>query len=110
MLQLLSYNARAKYPLVKNNNERVMLVYEYADYGNLFDIVYYTGYLEECIVRTYFQQIVAAIRHCHKKGILHKVLTPAHIFLDLQFNVKLANFGLTQVSKTPQYDMMCTLI
>lgn len=39
--------------------------------GELFDFLAFTGSFEEAIARTYFQQLIAGIAHCHSKGIVH---------------------------------------
>lgn len=38
--------------------------------------------LEECEVRYYLLQLVAAVRHMHARGIIHRDLKLGNIFLD----------------------------
>ena len=70
---------------------------EYAPKGSLFDIVRYGGALSEVIARTYFKQIVSGLRHCHSKDIVHRDLKLQNILLDEHFNIKICDFGLSEV-------------
>ena len=51
----------------------ILVVLELATGGELFDFLAFTGPFEEAIARTYFQQLIAGISHCHSKGIAHRV-------------------------------------
>lgn len=51
----------------------ILVVLELATGGELFDFLAFTGPFEEAIARTYFQQLIAGIAHCHSKGIAHRV-------------------------------------
>ncbi len=42
--------------------------------GELFPYVSVTGRLEEALARTYFQQLIGVLDHCHKLGIAHREL------------------------------------
>lgn len=49
--------------------------------------------------RRFFQQIIAAVEYCHSHGIVHRDLKPENLLLDDQFNVKIADFGLSNVMR-----------
>ena len=47
-------------------------------------------------------QILLALRECHYKGlpgkkILHRDIKPSNIFLDINDNIKLGDFGLSRI-------------
>merc|ERR1711953_13415 len=65
--------------------------------GELFDIVYYTGKLEEKIARTLFAQIVSGLQAMHKEGLCHRDIKPQNILLTSKFQVKLADFGSSKL-------------
>ena len=58
-------------------------------------------YLESAFIWKLLSQLVSALHECHKcengQHILHRDLKPANIFLDVNNNVKLGDFGLARV-------------
>lgn len=40
-----------------------------------------------------YSQIIDGVSYIHKKGIVHRNLKPANIFLDERANVKIGDFG-----------------
>jgi serine/threonine protein kinase len=72
------------------------IVMELVSGGDLFDyIVNSHPRLVETEARRVFQQIVAAIRHCHGRGIVHRDLKPENIFVDAKRDIKLGDFGFS---------------
>lgn len=66
---------------------------ELMPHGELFDVLFYTGRMEERLTRVYFRQIMEAVSACHAQGITHRDLKPENILFDAEFNLKLADFG-----------------
>jgi hypothetical protein len=56
--------------------------------GELFPYVSVTGRLEEALARTYFQQLIGVLDHCHKLGIAHRDLKLENVMLDGSFKLK----------------------
>ena len=69
------------------------MMYELVD-RNMTDLFVKRKKLIEREAFVFFSQMVLALDFLHKKSILHKRLTFETILLDLQGNVKLADFGL----------------
>jgi len=65
--------------------------------GELFDIVYYTGRLEEKVARTLFNQITAGLTAMPKVGLCHRDIKPQNILLTADFQVKIADFGSSKL-------------
>ncbi|XP_037374567.1 MAP/microtubule affinity-regulating kinase 4-like [Talpa occidentalis] len=80
---------------VVDTPEELLLVMEYAGGGNLLDYLLRRGRLEELEARHKFQQILAAVAHCHARGIVHRDLKPENILMDREHNLKLSDFGLS---------------
>lgn len=59
----------------------VHLVMELCEGGELFDELVRRGRLAETDAAQVFQQIVAAVAHCHSRGVLHRDLKPENILL-----------------------------
>jgi carbon catabolite-derepressing protein kinase len=72
------------------------MVLEYAG-GELFDYIVNHGKLAEVQARKFFQQIVCAVEYCHRHKIVHRDLKPENLLLDDQQNVKIADFGLSNI-------------
>ncbi|CAG9325377.1 unnamed protein product [Blepharisma stoltei] len=71
------------------------LVMEVCPNGSLYDIIFYTGILNERITRYLFHQLVEALECCHNSGVTHRDLKPQNILFDENYNLKLSDFGLS---------------
>lgn len=74
----------------------IIMVLEYAG-GELFDYIVKNGKMPETKARRFFQQIVCAVEYCHRHKIVHRDLKPENLLLDADLNVKIADFGLSNV-------------
>ncbi|CAM9347030.1 unnamed protein product [Pylaiella littoralis] len=98
VLQLKDVHESLTY--VKKNGlekEVVILVLELAVGGELFDFMMYTGAFPEVIARTYFRQMLSALEICHSSGIAHRDIKPENILLDNNFQLRMADFGLSSI-------------
>jgi serine/threonine protein kinase len=75
----------------------ILVVLELATGGELFEFLSYTGFFEESIARTYFQQLMSGVECCHSEGVVHRDLKPENLLLDDQFTLKIADFGFSNV-------------
>lgn len=72
------------------------MVLEYAG-GELFDYLVKNGKMSEDKARRFFQQIICAVEYCHRHKIVHRDLKPENLLLDSDLNVKIADFGLSNI-------------
>jgi carbon catabolite-derepressing protein kinase len=72
------------------------MVLEYAG-GELFDYIVQNGKMREDEARRFFQQIICAVEYCHRHKIVHRDLKPENLLLDENLNVKIADFGLSNI-------------
>lgn len=72
------------------------MVLEYAG-GELFDYIVQHGKMQEDKARRFFQQIICAVEYCHRHKIVHRDLKPENLLLDDNLNVKIADFGLSNI-------------
>ena len=49
------------------------------------------------------EQIVFAVKFCHNKQIVHRDIKPENIFLDVDLNVKLGDFGLASILQNDNF-------
>ncbi|CAJ0576787.1 unnamed protein product, partial [Mesorhabditis spiculigera] len=75
----------------------IFMVMEYASGGELFDYITKHGQLAPEEARRFFQQIIAGVNYCHKHLVVHRDLKPENLLLDQYNNVKIADFGLSNM-------------
>ncbi|KAI0399339.1 protein kinase SNF1 [Xylaria palmicola] len=95
-LQLLRHPHIIKlYSVIKTQNE-IIMVLEFAG-RELFDYIVQMGKLDEKQARRFFQQMISAVEYCHRHKVVHRDLKPENLLLDDQLNVKIADFGLSNI-------------
>ncbi|XP_027009789.1 NUAK family SNF1-like kinase 1 [Tachysurus fulvidraco] len=82
---------------VFENKDKIVIVMEYASKGELYDYISERRKLSERETRHFFRQIVSAVHHCHKKGVVHRDLKLENVLLDDNYNIKIADFGLSNL-------------
>ena len=75
----------------------IYVVMEYVRSGELFDYIVEKGRLIEDEARHFFQQIISGVEYCHRHMVVHRDLKPENLLLDSRANVKIADFGLSNV-------------
>eukprot|EP00668_Euglena_longa_P031893 GGOE01041162.1.p1 GENE.GGOE01041162.1~~GGOE01041162.1.p1 ORF type:complete len:372 (+),score=86.71 GGOE01041162.1:52-1167(+) len=85
-------------------NGRLFIVMEYADSGDLGNVIKATATaLPEPQVTDYFVQVCRALQHLHSKQILHRDLKPSNVFLSMNKKVvKLGDFGISTILRGSQ--------
>ncbi|GJM89545.1 hypothetical protein PR202_ga05748 [Eleusine coracana subsp. coracana] len=77
----------------------IYVVMEYVKCGELFDYIVEKGRLQEEEARRFFQQIISGVEYCHRNMVVHRDLKPENLLLDSKWNVKIADFGLSNVMR-----------
>jgi len=88
---------------VINTPSDIFMVMEYVSGGELFDHIVKNGKLNEIEARKFFQQIISAVAYCHRHMIVHRDLKPENLLLDESMNVKVADFGLSNMMKDGEF-------
>ncbi|XP_052264653.1 5'-AMP-activated protein kinase catalytic subunit alpha-2-like isoform X4 [Dreissena polymorpha] len=81
----------------------IFMVMEYVSGGELFDYIVKNGKLKEPDARRFFQQIVSGVDYCHRHMVVHRDLKPENLLLDQNLNVKLADFGLSNMMQDGEF-------
>ncbi|XP_010583632.1 PREDICTED: hormonally up-regulated neu tumor-associated kinase [Haliaeetus leucocephalus] len=71
------------------------LVMELCPGGNLMHKIYEKKRLEEHEARKYIRQLILAVEHLHRAGVVHRDLKIENLLLDEDNNIKLIDFGLS---------------
>ncbi|KAG0568994.1 hypothetical protein M758_6G053700 [Ceratodon purpureus] len=77
----------------------IFVVMEYVKSGELFDYIVEKGRLGEDEARRFFQQIISGVEYCHRNMVVHRDLKPENLLLDSKCNVKIADFGLSNIMR-----------
>lgn len=77
----------------------IFVVMEYVKSGELFDYIVEKGRLGEAEVLRFFQQILSGVEYAHRNMVVHRDLKPENLLLDSRLNVKIADFGLSNVMR-----------
>jgi len=75
----------------------IFMVMEYVSGGELFDYIVKHGKLKESEARRFFQQIISGVDYCHRHMVVHRDLKPENLLLDNHLDVKIADFGLSNM-------------
>ncbi|XP_043283405.1 ribosomal protein S6 kinase beta-1-like [Venturia canescens] len=89
-----------KHPFIVNliyafqTGGKLYLILEYLCGGELFTYLDREGIFLEDTACFYLSEIILALEHLHKQGIIYRDLKPENILLDREGHVKLTDFGL----------------
>uniref|UniRef100_T1J6S0 non-specific serine/threonine protein kinase n=1 Tax=Strigamia maritima TaxID=126957 RepID=T1J6S0_STRMM len=77
---------------------RVYLVMELAENGDLLDVIRREGFVPEARGGRWFHQIMDGIEYCHSKGVVHRDLKCENLLLDKRNNIKITDFGFARAN------------
>ena len=75
-------------------DDKLYLVLDYCPGGELFFHLSRFRRFPERVARFYAAELLLAIGHLHKRGIIYRDLKPENVLLDAEGHVKLGDFGL----------------
>ena len=78
---------------MKETENEIQILLEYAEKGSLFDLIQKTNGLDELKAFEYFIQIVNAVYFLHQNNIIHRDIKPENILIDENNALKLCDFG-----------------
>ena len=81
------------------DKKRLYLITEYASGGELFDYIVESQRVKELEACKFYQQLLDGIEYVHKLNIVHRDLKPENLLLDSKKNIKIVDFGLSNLYK-----------
>ncbi|KAE9601811.1 hypothetical protein Lal_00040963 [Lupinus albus] len=81
------------------SQSKIYIILEFVMGGELYDKIVQLGKVSENESRRYFQQLIDAVAHCHRKGVYHRDLKPENLLLDDYGILKVSDFGLSALTK-----------
>lgn len=77
-------------------HDKLYLVVDYFNGGELFYHLRKQGRFSEDIARFFVSEVVLAVEHLHANGIIYRDLKPENILLDQDGHIRLTDFGLSK--------------
>jgi len=92
--------------MTEDSKMTIFLVLELAKGGELFDRIAVDKGATESTARTFFQQLLAGVLHCHEQGVCHRDLKPENLLLadEEGSTLKIGDFGLSALSRSDDPD------
>ncbi|CAD8207846.1 unnamed protein product [Paramecium octaurelia] len=101
LVNLIEFNSALQYRRKNGQKEqRVCIILELAEGGELFEYVASSGRFSPETSRFYFKQLLSAMSYMASKDICHRDLKLENVLLDENFNLKVADFGFAKVMET----------
>ena len=101
IIKLVEYNVEGEI-IIKKKGKTIQIffiVLELVELGDLFQFIKVkneTGGFSEPFARHYFKQLLDTISYLHNAaGIVHRDLKPENLLLNKNYNIKIADFGLS---------------
>ncbi|KAF7989286.1 hypothetical protein HCN44_007960 [Aphidius gifuensis] len=100
ILQLLTYF---------HNETKIFLVVEFAARGELYKEMKRHPHerFNEHLSAKYTYQVADALMYCHKNNVIHRDIKPENLLLDLNGNIKLADFGWSVHAPSSKRNTLC---
>jgi len=84
--------------------DKLYLVLDYCPGGELFFHLSRFRRFPERVARFYAAELLLALGHLHKRGIIYRDLKPENVLLDADGHVKLGDFGLAKAGIRHAYE------
>lgn len=88
------------YIQIIDTQKQIYCIMEYCGGGDLFEYILKNKKLTEYETCKIFTQIISGLDYIHKKGIAHRDMKPENVLLDYYKNVKIVDFGLSNLYKS----------
>jgi len=88
---------------------RVYLILEYAPKGEMYKALQKSknGRFDEANSSKYIRQLTDALIYCHSKKVIHRDIKPENLLLDIQGDLKIADFGWSVHAPSSRRGTMC---
>ena len=97
ILEKLNHPFIAKLKFAFQDEQKLYLVTEFMQGGELYFHLKRNSYFKEKAVKFYMSQILLAIEYLHNNGYIYRDLKPENILIDKDGNIKLTDFGLCKM-------------
>eukprot|EP01061_Rhynchopus_euleeides_P011322 TRINITY_DN20895_c0_g3_i3.p1 TRINITY_DN20895_c0_g3~~TRINITY_DN20895_c0_g3_i3.p1 ORF type:complete len:236 (+),score=86.05 TRINITY_DN20895_c0_g3_i3:281-988(+) len=99
VMKLLDHENVVKLYEVLQTQRHIYLVLEVVTGGELFDRIVAAKRFDEKTARGFFQQLILGLYYCHTQQVAHRDLKPENLLLDGRDNLKITDFGLSNLQR-----------
>ena len=99
ILKILRHKNIVQLYNVLNTSSTIYLVMEHIKGKELFEIIVRKKRLSEIECLKYYQQLISGIEYLGKIRVAHRDLKPENLLIDSNDNLKIADFGLSNIYK-----------
>ncbi|KAK5969456.1 Kinase domain protein [Trichostrongylus colubriformis] len=103
ILQMCSHPNICRLVDAYKTNTKYLLIFEYAQNGDLFELIHRDGRLPESDAALITSQTASALAYLHCRKIVHRDVKPENLLLDSKKRVQLCDFGLACTVLGPLY-------
>lgn len=96
VLKILRHSSLIRFYQVIETTNRIYIVMEVANRGDLLDAIRDSTYIQEAQARLWFSQIHSGIAYIHSKGVAHRDIKCENILLDKENHIKITDFGFAK--------------
>jgi len=89
------------------DEERIFLILEFAQGGELFQILRRRHHFDEKLAATYIKSLADALNHCHIKHVIHRDIKPENLLIGNGGLIKIADFGWSVHAPTLRRKTIC---
>ena len=95
------------YEIIETENQ-LYLIMEFAEGGELFDLIVDRHRLREELACKYFRSLIFGLKYIHSLNVWHRDLKPENLLLDASKDLKIVDFGLSNVYEVKGKDLLKT--
>ena len=99
MVELNHPNIRQVYDM-DDLDGRPAIIMEYLEGDDLKDYMKQGRRFTDAELKKWWNQLADALNYTHSQGVVHRDIKPSNIFIDLNGDVKLLDFGIAKVADT----------
>jgi len=106
IIKRLQHKNILKYYQCIETTQRYLIAMEFAENGNILQLLNTQTYFKERLAHKFFGQLMSAVAYCHQFNVVHRDLKLENLMLDTRNELKLGDFGFCRKFKKQKKETM----